>query len=146
MSKQEGTFRERSTLHVTTLEETKTIPTECHIRDVLGRVGDKWSILTLVKLQDYGQLRFMQLRRAIPDVSQRMLTQTLRQLEREGFISRTVIPTVPITVTYALTDLGQWFMEPVRQMIAWSDQAYARIEEARQNYDNSARSGENDET
>ena len=146
MSIQEGTIRELSTPQVTAPEAVTAIPTECHIRDVLGRVGDKWSILTLVKLQDYGQLRFMQLRRAIPDVSQRMLTQTLRQLEREGFISRTVIPTVPITVTYALTDLGQWFMEPVRQMIAWSDHAYSRIEEARKIYDNSAQPGENDAT
>jgi DNA-binding HxlR family transcriptional regulator len=101
---------------------------------VLDRISDKWSLLLLGELAAAPK-RFMELRRAIPDISQRMLTQTLRQLERDGLVSRTVVPTVPVSVTYALTDLGQSFMVPARQMMSWAGTAYASIAEARRQYD-----------
>lgn len=106
----------------------------CPVRNVLDRVGDKWSLLILLTLAEEAK-RFMEVRRAVPDISQRMLTQTLRQLERDGLVSRTVVPTVPISVTYALTELGVSFMEPARNMMRWAQDAYPKINEARQNYD-----------
>lgn len=101
---------------------------------MLDRISDKWSLLILRALADEPK-RFMGLRREVPDISQRMLTQTLRQLERDGLISRTVVPTVPVSVTYTLTALGRSFMEPVRQLVSWAAQAHPRITEARQQYD-----------
>src|SRR5438876_6150572 len=110
---QDGTFGapgypERTTMDA--LRETRRLDprtTEaCPIGDVLDRIGDKWSVLLLVYLKG-GPLRFGALRREIGDISQRMLTETLRHLQRDGFISRTVYPTVPPSVEYALTDLGR---------------------------------------
>src|SRR3954464_4500190 len=85
---------------------------ECPIRDVLDRIGDRWSVLILRTLEG-GTMRFTVLRRAIPDISQRMLAQTLRRLETDGLISRTVYPTIPPRVDYALTPLGLSFMAPL---------------------------------
>lgn len=106
----------------------------CPVRNVLDRVSDKWSLLLLLVLMDEPK-RFLGLRREVPDISQRMLTQTLRQLERDGLVSRTVVPTVPVSVTYALTELGRSFMVATQEMIAWAKEAYPRIAEARQHYD-----------
>src|SRR5262245_57793414 len=98
----------------------------CPIRDVLDRIGDRWSVLILRTLGG-DTLRFTKLRRAIPDISQRMLSQTLKRLETDGLISRTVYPTIPPRVDYALTPIGASFMEPLDALVAWADANAARI-------------------
>ena len=80
---------------------------KCPVRDVLDRIGDAWSVLVILLLGEHGPYRFNALKRAIGDISQRMLAVTLRHLERDGLISRTVFPTNPPQVEYALTDLGR---------------------------------------
>lgn len=91
----------------------------CPIRDILDRIADRWSLLVLLSLRD-GTLRFSQLRRAIGDISQRMLSLTVRRLEQDGFVSRTVYPTVPPSVEYSLTELGRSVLEPVGALVEWA--------------------------
>ena len=136
MNEQEGTTTQPSNPKVTADEMSgENVKIEgCPVRNVLDRVSDKWSLLLLLVLMDEPR-RFLGLRREVPDISQRMLTQTLRQLERDGLVSRTVVPTVPVSVTYALTELGRSFMVATQEMIAWAKEAYPRIAEARQHYD-----------
>ena len=100
----------------------------------LARVGDKWSMQTVTQL-DAAPLRFSELRRAIGGISQKMLTVTLRGLERDGFVSRTVYPTKPPSVEYALTELGREMVEPVRELGAWVARNLDRIEDARARFD-----------
>ena len=104
--------------------------TRCPIRDVLDRIGDRWSLLVLTCLQP-GTLRVSQLRRAVGDISQRMLSQTVRRLEEEGLIAREVHPTVPPRVDYSLTELGRSLLVPVRQLVAWAESNHAQIRAAR---------------
>ena len=104
------------------------------IRDVLGRVGDKWSVLVVALLKD-GPVRFNALRRSIDGISQRMLTLTLRGLERDGLVTRTVEPTTPPRVTYALTALGESLLEPVTALTAWAGANRGAIAAARGTYD-----------
>ncbi|MGC4765484.1 winged helix-turn-helix transcriptional regulator [Micromonospora sp. DT46] len=92
---------------------------DCGIRDVLDRIGDKWSVLAIVELSS-GVRRFRELQRAIHGISQRMLTLTLRRLERDGLVLRTAYPTVPVTVTYELTERGRSLTHLVRQLADWS--------------------------
>src|SRR5215218_2942478 len=92
----------------------------CEVRKLLDRVGDKWSLLVM-KLLDDGTLRFTELRRQIDGISQRMLTLTLRQLERDGLVQRTVHAVVPPRVDYALTPLGRTLHETVRSLVAWTE-------------------------
>ncbi len=106
----------------------------CPIRDVLDHIGDKWSVLLLSQLRD-GPKRFGALRRAVTDISQRMLTETLKDLQRDGFVSRTVHPTVPPSVEYALTDLGRDLLGPVEQMVAWAAAHHDDVRAARQRFD-----------
>ncbi|PWB82555.1 MAG: transcriptional regulator [Methylocystaceae bacterium] len=114
------------------------VPAECgRVAPVLSRVGDKWTIL-VVKLLGDGPLRFNELRRRIGGVSQRMLTLTLRALERDGFLTRTVFPTVPPRVDYELTPLGRSLLEPVQRLADWAVQNMDRIEEARRRFDAAA--------
>lgn len=94
-------------------------PEICPVRHVLDGIGDKWTILVLTALKDHDQ-RFSDLRRAIPDVSQRMLTVTLRKLERDGYVTRTVTPTVPLRVDYALSDLGHSLVGALAPLAAWA--------------------------
>jgi DNA-binding HxlR family transcriptional regulator len=109
--------------------------TECVVvREILDRVGDKWSVLVIALLGERGQ-RFSELRRAIDGISQRMLTLTLRQLERDGLVSRTVHATVPPRVDYALTPLGESVLEPLKGLMCWAAQHGETIAEARQRYD-----------
>src|ERR1700727_1434012 len=89
------------------------------IRETLSRVGDKWSLLIIGTLSD-APLRFNELRRRIDGISQRMLTRTLRELERDGLVTRTVTPTTPPSVEYALNDLGRSLVEPVKVLIVWN--------------------------
>ena len=109
---------------------------KCPVRDVLDRIGDKWSVLILKNLEE-GPRRFGALRRMIGDISQRMLTQTLRDLQRDGLIQRTVYPTVPPSVDYRLTRLGQSLMDPLEQLVQWSDRHHAKIHKARAAFDRS---------
>ena len=89
------------------------------VSDVLARIGDKWSVLVVSRLGN-GPLRFNELRRAIGGISQRMLTLTLRGLERDGLITRTVYPTIPPRVDYALTALGRDLLNPVSALGTWA--------------------------
>ena len=102
----------------------------------LARVGDKWSMLTIVSLED-GAMRFNALRRRM-GVSQKVLTGTLRGLERDGYITRTVTPTKPLQVDYDLTDMGREVLGPVRALAGWALGQAERIKEARRRYDEHA--------
>jgi DNA-binding HxlR family transcriptional regulator len=105
-----------------------------HIREVLARIGDKWSLLVVVTLSQ-GEKRFSELRRGIEGVSQRMLTLTLRGLERDGLVTRTVTPTIPPRVDYALTPLGRTLIEPVLGLASWADKHREAIQQARARFD-----------
>jgi DNA-binding HxlR family transcriptional regulator len=104
------------------------------VRDVLDRVGDKWSVLVVVLLTD-GPRRFSDLRRSTEGISQRMLTHTLKALERDGLVTRTVYPTIPPKVEYALTELGQTLLVPITALAEWAQGKRAAIQAARAKYD-----------
>ena len=106
----------------------------CPIRDVLDRLGDRWSMLVLSTLAESGTLRFTILRSRVQDVSPRMLAQTLRRLEQDGLVSRTVHPTIPPRVDYALTPLGASFMQPLGDLVRWADRHHGEVRAARANY------------
>ena len=111
------------------------LPADCRaVSDVLARVGDKWSVLVVTQLGD-GPLRFNELRRSIGGISQRMLTLTLRGLERDGVITRTVFPTIPPRVDYALTPLGRDLLNPVSALGAWAIRNQPKIARARERFD-----------
>ncbi len=106
----------------------------CPIRNVLNGVGDKWTLLTLMTLATEPR-RFGQLNRLLPDISKRMLTQTLRQLERDGMITRHVFPTKPPSVEYRLSETGESMLEPLGGLIGWAEQNFPKIREARARFD-----------
>ncbi len=108
---------------------------KCPVRDVLDRIGDQWSVLVILLLAGHGPYRFNALKRAIGDISQRMLAVTLRHLERDGLISRTVFPTNPPKVEYALTDLGRSLHGGLCGLARWADENHAPIKAARKRYD-----------
>jgi DNA-binding HxlR family transcriptional regulator len=108
-------------------------------REVLNRVGDKWSVLVIALLGN-GPLRFSELKRSIEGISQRMLTLTLRGLERDGLVTRTMFPTIPPRVDYALTRLGRTLLEPVRALATWAEKHREEIQAARDTFDAKARS------
>ena len=111
------------------------VPEDCRaVSDVLDRVGDKWSVLVVVTLGD-GPKRFNELRRSIASISQRMLTLTLRGLERDGLVTRTVFPTIPPRVDYRLTELGRSLLHPVAALGNWARENHARIVQARVRFD-----------
>jgi DNA-binding HxlR family transcriptional regulator len=116
-------------------EQTQT----CEIRDLLDRLADKWSLL-VVELLGGGTHRFTELRRAIDGISQRMLTLTLRQLERDGLVRRTVHPIVPPRVDYELTSLGITLLDAVAPLVAWTRAHRDEIADARAGYDAAAAS------
>jgi len=122
-------------------EGTRMIPGKLHVPDecravgeVLARVGDKWTVLVVSTLGD-GPMRFNELRRALGSISQRMLTLTVRALERDGLVTRTVFPTVPPRVDYELTKLGRSLLEPVSALALWARRNRAGIQEARHRFD-----------
>lgn len=126
-------------LSVVSREEPKVEPdgaaTACQdIRKILNRVGDKWSVQVVGVLAE-GPRRFSALRRRIEGISQRMLTLTLRVLERDGLVARTVYPTVPPSVEYALTPLGHTLTEPVKALVGWVRQNQAHVQAAREAFD-----------
>ena len=104
------------------------------ISELLGRIGDKWTMLVIREL-GRGPQRFNALRRQIGDISQKMLATTLRNLERDGFVSRTVTPTKPPMVEYALTDLGRDLQCPIFALAQWTSDNAQKIEAARAAYD-----------
>ena len=110
---------------------------ECPVRNVLDRISGKWHTLLIVALMD-GPLRFGELKRALPDISQRMLTQSLRDLQRDGLIARRVYPTLPPSVDYRLTDLGRSLIEPLGALIRWAEAQAEAIAAARQDFDAAA--------
>jgi DNA-binding HxlR family transcriptional regulator len=109
-------------------------PEAIEVRQILNRVGDKWSILVIAML-DQGTRRFTELRREVEGISQRMLALTLRQLERDGLVQRTVYPVVPPKVEYQLTDLGSTLLESVRGLVSWATEHRGQVTAARVAYD-----------
>jgi DNA-binding HxlR family transcriptional regulator len=110
-------------------------PGDCRaISEVLSRVGDKWTVL-VVETLGTGSKRFNEVRKALGSISQRMLTLTLRALERDGLVTRTVFPTVPPRVDYELTPLGRSLLEPVNNLSAWARTNRAAMEAARRKFD-----------
>ena len=123
--KQEGTSVLPSNLHV---------PEDCRaVSEVLSRVGDKWTILVVSELGN-GPKRFNEIRRALGSISQRMLTLTLRGLERDGLVTRTVTPTVPVTVTYDVTDLGISLQRVMLGLKEWAEAHMGDVLTNREHY------------
>lgn len=129
----------------TAQERTQTAPGHTRVSDpqsqdcravsgILNRIGDKWSVLIINRLGD-GPRRFNEIKRMIGGISQRMLTLTLRNLERDGLVSRTVTPTVPPRVDYALTDLGRDLLIPIQGLAVWAIEHTPCIEAARARFD-----------
>src|SRR5580698_29415 len=111
------------------------LPGDCRaVSDVLARVGDKWSVLVVSRLGE-GPMRFNELRRSIGGISQRMLTLTLRGLERDGLLTRTAFPTIPPRVDYALTPLGHDLLNPVSALGSWAIRNQPKIARAREQFD-----------
>ena len=107
------------------------------INEVLSRVGDRWSVLVVISLAEYGTLRFNELKRNL-GISQRMLSLTLKELERDGLVNRTYHPTIPPKVEYNLTEMGQSFREPVNTLGYWALENLSKIDAAREVYDANA--------
>ena len=127
---QEGTRSTLGNLHV---------PEDCRtVSEVLSRVGDKWTVLVVSTLGD-GPKRFNELRKALGSISQRMLTLTLRGLERDGLVTRTVLPTNPPRVDYELTRLGRSLLKPVSELGSWARKNRPAIEDARYRFDAASR-------
>ncbi|MFB6843813.1 winged helix-turn-helix transcriptional regulator [Streptomyces sp. NPDC056373] len=110
---------------------------DCQVRQILDRIGDKWSLL-VIALLEHRRLRFTELRREIDGVSQRMLTVTLRSLERDGLVKRTVHPVVPPRVEYELTSLGRTLHTTIQSLVAWTEKHQEEIAAARTEYDTRA--------
>jgi DNA-binding HxlR family transcriptional regulator len=111
----------------------------CPTRMVLDRIADKWAVLLLIRLED-GPVRFNQLKRDIEGLSQKVLSQTLKRLERDGLITRTAYPTVPVTVEYAMTPLGQTLRETVSHVRDWAETHIEAVLAAQAAYDTNAKS------
>ena len=121
----------------TTMLDTEQCPDCSRINEVLSRVGDRWSVLIVVSLAQYGTLRFNALKRNL-GISQRMLSLRLSELERDGLVNRTYYPTIPPKVEYNLTKMGESFREPVTVLAQWALKNQAAIDTARQAYDTAA--------
>ena len=109
-------------------------PSMCHARAVLQRVGDKWSVF-VIDLLGQGTMRFSELHRSIDGITARMLTVTLRGLERDGIVTRTIHPVIPPRVEYALTPMGRTLLETIGQLVSWSVSHLPEIETAQAAYD-----------
>lgn len=119
-------------LKVTILDKKDVV--HCPIRDVVSRVGDKWSILILAVLED-GPTRFNEIMRLIGNISQKVLTRGLRELERDGYVARVVHPVSPPKVEYSLTKQGESLLDPLKSMIYWAEDHHADIRKSRISYD-----------
>ena len=116
------------------LSELAGEPSTCRAREVLQRVGDKWSVL-VIDLLGQGTKRFTELHRAVDGITARMLTVTLRGLERDGIVTRTIHPVIPPRVEYALTPMGRTLLDTIGQLVTWTDSHLPEIEAARATYD-----------
>ena len=109
-------------------------PASCRAREVLQRVGDKWSMY-VIDLLGRGTMRFTELHRGIDGITSRMLTVTLRGLERDGIVTRTIHPVIPPRVEYALTPMGRTLLDTIGQLVSWADSHLNEIDAARASYD-----------
>ena len=109
-------------------------PSACQAREVLQRVGDKWSVY-VIDLLGQGTKRFTELHRAIDGITARMLTVTLRGLERDGIVTRTFHPVIPPRVEYELTPMGRTLLDTIGRLVTWTDSHLVEIEAARASYD-----------
>lgn len=107
---------------------------DCPIRDVIQGISNKWSSLLMMALAEK-PYRFGELRRLVPDISQRMLTQTLHDLQRDGYVHREVFPTKPPSVEYSLTDLGRSMFGPLHQLLQWAERNHDAVCDARAAFD-----------
>jgi len=121
----------------TAMPDSEQCPDCERINEVLARVGDRWSVLVIISLSEYGTLRFNELKRNL-GISQRMLSLTLKKLERDGLVHRTYHPTIPPKVEYRLTKMGESFREPVSALGNWALENLNRIDKAREKYDRTA--------
>jgi DNA-binding HxlR family transcriptional regulator len=108
--------------------------TSCPVRDVIDVISGRWSSLLMLALAEHPH-RFGELRRLVPDISQRMLTQTLHELQRDGYVHREVFPTKPPGVEYSLTDLGRSMFTALNVLIMWADENHAAVTAARFDFD-----------
>ena len=106
----------------------------CPVRDVIANISGKWNSLLMAALAER-TYRFGELRRLVPDISQRMLTQTLRDLQRDGYVHREVYPTKPPSVEYSLTDLGRSLFEPLNELMRWAECNHSAVRRARRRFD-----------
>lgn len=116
------------------LQRPDAFSAQCPTRQVLDRIGDKWAVLILIML-DRETLRFNELRRRIESISQKMLSQTLKSLERDGLVRRQVFATVPVTVEYSLTELGRTLAQTVQALTIWAETHIGTVQEAQRRYD-----------
>ncbi|TIL59440.1 MAG: helix-turn-helix transcriptional regulator [Mesorhizobium sp.] len=107
---------------------------DCPVRDVIQGISNKWSSLLMMALAEK-PYRFGELRRLVPDISQRMLTQTLHDLQRDGYVHREVFPTKPPSVEYSLTDLGRSMFGPLHQLLQWAELNHGAVRAARNTFD-----------
>lgn len=107
---------------------------DCPVKDVLNRVGDKWSMLTVIMLSDHGTLRFNELHRLIDGISQRMLTVTLKTLEADGLLERKMYPQIPPKVEYTLTALGESLVSPLMTLYDWANAHMPAIKASRERF------------
>ena len=119
------------------MPDTKQCPNCERINEVLSRVGDRWSVLVVISLSQYGTMRFNEIKRNL-GISQRMLSLMLKELERDGLVKRTQYPTIPPKVEYELTAMGESFRKPVNALGQWALQHRAKIDAAREAYDDAA--------
>lgn len=131
---QDGTFTSPGYLQET--DRGNAYARDCPTRQLLDRVGDKWSVLILLLLGE-SEMRFSRLKRCIDGVSQKMLSQTLRSLERDGLVTRHPLATVPMTVTYRITSLGQDLLGAMQLMIDWAETRISEVVTAQQRFDES---------
>jgi DNA-binding HxlR family transcriptional regulator len=133
---EEGTFESPGNCRLTSNYDVLQwdVREGCEVRQTLDRIADKWSLL-VIALLDRRTMRFAELQRSIQGISKRMLTTTLRLLERDGLVNRTVYPTVPPQVEYALTPLGASLHDAVQALVLWTETHEAQIAEARARYD-----------
>lgn len=106
----------------------------CPVKDIMASYGDKWSMYTILLLGQYGKMRFNELRASIDGISQRMLTVTLRSLEDDGIVSRTIYPEIPPRVEYELTELGESLLRQLLQLATWAEENFSKIMKARKKH------------
>lgn len=133
---QEGTFIAPGYPEETAQRTPDVYAANCPTRQLLDRIADKWSVLILTTLGTAsGEMRFNALKRHIEGISQKMLSQTLRSLERDGLVARHVVPTVPVTVGYAITALGRELLDALQAMIDWAERRMAEVARSQISYD-----------